>query len=133
MFREAVKWLDEYFGGRAPAFTPKLKLDATPFRRAVWEILLTVPYGRTMTYGEVAERLAKQTGAERVSARAVGGAVGRNPISLIIPCHRIVGADGSLTGYAGGIDRKKKLLEMEVKLITSFNDQKDSAISEACQ
>ncbi len=112
VFKQASSWLDVYFGGREPAFTPPLRMETTPFRRAVWEILLTIPYGRTMTYGQIADRLLEQTG-RRVSAQAVGGAVGHNDISLIIPCHRVVGADGSLTGYAGGVDRKWKLLTLE--------------------
>ncbi len=113
VFDEADRWLDLYFSGRIPDFTPKLNLRGTAFRKAVWEILLTIPYGETVTYGAIAERLAKRDGLFRGSARAVGGAVGRNPVSLIVPCHRVVGADGSLTGYAGGVWRKKKLLETE--------------------
>lgn len=112
VFQETKRWLDIYFSGRDPAFTPPLHLRATPFRRAVWEILLTIPYGRTTTYGAIAARLAGLTG-KRVSARAVGGAVGHNAISLIIPCHRVIGADGALTGYAGGTERKLCLLRME--------------------
>ena len=88
-------------------------MEATPFRKAVWEILLTIPYGQTMTYGEIADALAGGKRPTRASARAVGGAVGRNPISLIVPCHRVVGANGSLTGYAGGIERKARLLALE--------------------
>lgn len=113
VFEEADRWLDIYFSGRVPDFTPALNLKATPFRRAVWEILLTIPYGRTATYGQIAERLTGKDGAGHASARAVGGAVGRNPVSLIIPCHRVVGSGGSLTGYAGGLERKKELLRME--------------------
>ena len=113
VFYEAERWLDVYFSGRDPGFRPPLVMKTTPFRRAVWELLLTIPYGRTVTYGELAERLAKQWGLARMSAQAVGGAVGHNAISLIIPCHRVVGANGSLTGYAGGLDRKLKLLESE--------------------
>ncbi len=109
VFAEAERWLDRYFSGKDPGFTPKLILRTTPFRKAVWEILLTIPYGKTMTYGEIAERMH----LSRMSARAIGGAVGHNAISLIIPCHRVVGADGSLTGYAGGTDKKARLLEME--------------------
>ena len=112
VFQETKRWLDIYFSGRDPAFTPPLHLRATPFRRAVWEILLMIPYGRTTTYGAIAARLAGLTG-ERVSARTVGGAVGHNAISLIIPCHRVIGADGALTGYAGGTERKLCLLRME--------------------
>lgn len=111
VFDDACRWLDIYFSGRVPDFTPKLKLRTTAFRRKVWEILLTVPYGQTMTYGEIAAKLGG--GPRLVSARAVGGAVGHNAISLIIPCHRVVGSGGSLTGYAGGIDRKERLLRME--------------------
>ena len=112
-FEQAARWLDIYFGGRDPGFFPKTAPEGTPFQAAVWEILLTVPYGETVTYGEIARRIAEKTGLSRMSARAVGGAVGRNPISLIIPCHRVVGAGGKLTGYAGGIDRKEKLLALE--------------------
>lgn len=113
VFELADKWLDIYFSGKAPDFTPPLSMKATPFRKAVWEILLTIPYGKTMTYGEIADRIAKQKGLPHMSAQAVGGAVGHNAISLIIPCHRVVGTNGSLTGYAGGIDKKRKLLIME--------------------
>ena len=112
VFEEAERWLDRYFSGGIPDFTPPLFLRGTPFRRLVWELLLLIPYGTTVTYGQLAERLSVQTG-RRVSARAVGGAVGHNPISLIIPCHRVIGADGSLTGYAGGPGRKSELLRME--------------------
>ena len=88
-------------------------METTPFRKAVWEIMLTIPFGQTMTYGEIADRIAKQKGLSKISAQAVGGAVGHNSISIIIPCHRVVGKDGSLTGYAGGIDRKVRLLTLE--------------------
>ena len=110
---ETRRWLDVYFAGGAPDFTPPLHPAGTDFRRAVWEILLQIPYGRTMTYGEIARCVAEKRGLPSMSAQAVGGAVGHNPISLVIPCHRVVGTNGSLTGYAGGIDRKMKLLEME--------------------
>ena len=113
ILEEAVKWLDLYFSGKDPGFTPKLSIPATPFREAVWDTLRTIPFGQVVTYGEIAARLAGKRGAGTVSARAVGGAVGRNPISLIIPCHRVVGANGSLTGYAGGIDKKRFLLSLE--------------------
>ena len=88
-------------------------MRGTAFRKAVWEILLSVPYGQTTTYAEIADRIAAQRGIPHMSARAVGGAVGHNAISLIIPCHRVLGSDGSMTGYAGGIERKKLLLRME--------------------
>ena len=113
VFAEADRWLDLYFSGKASDFTPPLSMKTTAFRRAVWELLLTIPYGSTMTYGEIAALLAQKRGLPRISARAVGGAVGHNAISLIIPCHRVVGADGSLTGYAGGLDRKRRLLALE--------------------
>ena len=110
---EAKRWLDIYFTGKAPDFTPPLHPIGSAFRRSVWEILLQIPYGQTTTYGEIARQLSKKQGLERMSAQAVGGAVGHNEISIIIPCHRVVGADGSLTGYAGGIGKKEKLLELE--------------------
>lgn len=110
---EAKRWLDIYFTGKEPDFTPPLHPIGSAFRRSVWEILLQIPYGQTTTYGEIARQLAKKQGLDRMSAQAVGGAVGHNEISIIIPCHRVVGADGSLTGYAGGIGKKEKLLELE--------------------
>lgn len=113
VFAETAKWLDIYFSGKAPDFTPPLKMETTCFRQAVWEILLTIPFGQTMTYGEIAKQIAGQMGIASMSAQAVGGAVGHNPISLIIPCHRVVGTNGSLTGYAGGIEKKLYLLTME--------------------
>ena len=99
VFEETVCWLNTYFSGKEPDFTPKLNMRTTAFRKSVWEILLTIPYGQTMTYGQIAEIIAAQSGLQRMSAQAVGGAVGHNSISLIIPCHRVVGADGNLTGY----------------------------------
>ena len=110
---EAARWLDIYFTGKEPGFTPPLHPIGSPFRRAVWEILLQIPYGQTTTYGEIARQLAEKQGLEKMSAQAVGGAVGHNEISVIIPCHRVVGTSGSLTGYAGGIGKKVKLLELE--------------------
>ena len=110
---EAERWLEIFFRGADPGFTPPLAPAGSPFRRAVWDLLLAVPFGETVTYGELAGRLAARTGLERVSARAVGGAVAHNPISLIIPCHRVLGAGGSLTGYAGGLERKRRLLALE--------------------
>lgn len=106
------RWLEVYFEGRCPDFTPPLTLRGSDFRLQVWQQLLQVPYGSTTTYGELARRLVKESGT-RVSAQAVGGAVGHNPIALIVPCHRVVGSDGSLTGYAGGLERKKGLLALE--------------------
>ena len=113
VFAEAARWLDIYFSGKAPAFTPPLHLRGTPFQRAVWTLLLSIPYGTTVTYGEIAARIAREMNLPRVSPRAVGGAVGRNPVSLIVPCHRVIGADGRLTGYAGGLERKRWLLRLE--------------------
>lgn len=113
VFEQADKWLNIYFSGKMPGFTPPLSMKTTEFRKAVWDIMLSIPYGKTMTYGEIADRIAKQKGLKKMSAQAVGGAVGHNSISLIIPCHRVVGTNGSLTGYAGGIEKKVKLLELE--------------------
>ena len=110
---DACRWLDVYFSGREPDFTPKLHLIGSDFRQAVWALLLQIPYGQTTTYGEIAAQLAKKRGLPRMSAQAVGGAVGHNPISIMIPCHRVMGADGSLTGYAAGMEVKKMLLELE--------------------
>ena len=110
---EAKRWLDIYFTGKKPDFLPPLHPIGSAFRQAVWEILLQIPYGQTMTYGEIARQIAAQKGLARMSAQAVGGAVGHNEISVIIPCHRVVGTNGSLTGYAGGIDKKMRLLELE--------------------
>ena len=107
VFESADRWLDEYFTGREPGFTPPVLLRGTPFQRAVWELLLTIPRGRTETYGGIAKRLS---GA---SPRAVGQAVGRNPVSIIVPCHRVLGVGGRLTGYAGGLERKRGLLRLE--------------------
>lgn len=108
-FAEAEAWLDCYFGGGIPDFTPPLRLCGTPFRQTAWRLLLEIPYGHTITYGELAERM----GRARMSARAVGAAVGRNPVSLIVPCHRVVGADGNPVGYAAGTDTKTRLLALE--------------------
>lgn len=110
---EAKRWLDIYFTGKEPEFLPPLHSIGSAFRRSVWEILLQIPYGRTTTYGEIARLLSEKRGLTRMSAQAVGGAVGHNAISIIIPCHRVVGTNGSLTGYAGGVDKKMKLLELE--------------------
>lgn len=109
VFRLADRWLDTYFAGKKPNDVPPLRLSGTAFSRAVWAELLLIPYGQTATYGEIAARL----GAGRAACRAVGAAVGRNPISLMVPCHRVIGADGALTGYAGGLERKKWLLALE--------------------
>lgn len=113
VFEQANRWLDLYFSGRDPGFAPPVTLRTTEFRQAVCRIMLTIPYGRTMTYGRIAEIVARQRGVPRMSAQAVGGAVGHNPVSLIIPCHRVIGAGSALVGYGGGLDRKAALLELE--------------------
>ncbi len=113
VFNETRRWLDVYFAGYEPNFLPPLDMQGTLFQREVWDILLEIPYGKTMTYGEIAKIIAEKRGIARMSAQAVGQAVGRNPISVIVPCHRVIGADGSLTGYAGGIARKEALLRIE--------------------
>lgn len=129
VFTVTKRWLDLYFSGSVPDFTPPLRIETTPFRKAVWEILLTIPYGKTMTYGEIAEKIAAQRGMAHMSAQAVGGAVGHNCISLIIPCHRVVGTNGSLTGYAGGLEKKIKLLTLEkADLSTFFLPMKGTAL-----
>lgn len=110
---QAARWLDIYFGGGVPDFTPPLELRGTAFRREVWDLLLSIPYGRTATYGQLAERISMARGTARTSARVIGGAVARNPISLIVPCHRVIGAGGALTGYAAGTERKARLLALE--------------------
>ncbi|MEG2123783.1 MAG: methylated-DNA--[protein]-cysteine S-methyltransferase [Clostridium sp.] len=108
LFVQTKEWLDCYFSGKEPEFMPPLSPQGTPFRREVWKLLCEIPYGQLTTYGRLAEKLG-----EHMSAQAVGGAVGHNPISIMIPCHRVVGADGNLTGYGGGICLKVKLLELE--------------------
>jgi methylated-DNA-[protein]-cysteine S-methyltransferase len=135
IFESAKKWLSIYFGGKNPDFTPPLAPEGSDFRRAVWNILRSIPYGKTVSYKDVATMLAKQSGeykatktseqavartpqtearaSTRISAQAVGGAVGHNPISIIIPCHRVIGSDGGLVGYAAGLDIKAKLLTLE--------------------
>ena len=112
VFEEVSRWLDVYFAGRDPGTLPPLAPHGTAFQQAVWKILRGIPYGTTTTYGGIAAHIAAARGG-RMSAQAVGGAVGRNPISILIPCHRVIGADGSLTGYAGGLDKKEALLRLE--------------------
>lgn len=112
-FHQAKAWLETYFTGTDPGFTPPIALSGTAFQTVVWHLLSTIPFGQTITYGQLAAQVAQATGKERMSARAVGSAVGKNPLSLILPCHRVVGASNNLTGYAGGLKRKKALLELE--------------------
>lgn len=107
VLRQTLRWLDIYFSGSEPDFMPPLELHGSDFRRRVWAELAKIPYGETVTYGEIAKKLGVK------SAQAVGRAVGHNPVSIIVPCHRVLGADGSLTGYAGGTDKKARLLELE--------------------
>lgn len=113
VFELAEKWLAEYFAGREPKVSVPLKLQGSEFQMQVWRLLQDIPYGRLVTYGDIAKKIAAQKGVARMSAQAVGGAVGRNPLCILIPCHRVIGADGSLTGYAGGMWRKVRLLQLE--------------------
>lgn len=113
ILKETKRWLDIYFSGKKPEFTPPLHPAGSAFRQQVWQILLQIPYGQTVTYGEIARRLKEKQNTSHMSAQAVGGAVGHNEVSIIIPCHRVVGTSGSLTGYAGGIDKKIALLQLE--------------------
>lgn len=113
VFLQTINWLDIYFSGKKPDFTPPLSMNGISlFRKRVWEIMLDIPFGQFSTYGQIAAKIAGETG-KKVSSQAVGGAVGHNSISLIIPCHRVVGSNGSITGYAGGIDKKIYLLNLE--------------------
>jgi len=114
IFDKTKKWLDKYFQGEKPNIKEiSVKLIGTQFRKTVWNILYEIPYGKVITYGDIAKQIAKQNGINKMSAQAVGGAVGHNPIAIIIPCHRVIGKNGNLTGYAAGTDKKKKLLELE--------------------
>lgn len=113
LFNETKKWLDLYFAGQNPDFNIPLHLIGTPFQMEVWKLLCGISYGQTTTYGNLAKEMAEQSGLDSMSAQAIGGAVGCNPISIIVPCHRVVGANGKLTGYAGGIDKKVELLKLE--------------------
>ena len=113
IFAITRRWLDIYFSGHEPDFMPPVHMIGSEFRRCVWELLLQIPYGTTVTYGDLARQVARRRGLRRMSAQAVGGAVGHNEISIIVPCHRVVGTNGSLTGYAGGVDKKRRLLELE--------------------
>lgn len=132
LLTDMKRWLDIYFSGKEPDFLPPLRYGSTPFRRLTGDIMLTIPYGETITYGEIAVMAAKAMGVEKMSAQAVGGAVGHNPIALMIPCHRVVGADGSLTGYAGGMEKKARLLELEgVDRAQLFYEKRKSGKAEA--
>ena len=113
IFLQVESWLERYFSGKQTSITIPLQPKGTSFQQRVWQILQEIPYGETMTYGEIAQRIAKEKGVANYSAQAVGQAVGKNPISILIPCHRVLGKDGALTGYAGGIHRKEELLRIE--------------------
>lgn len=113
VFEKVKKWLDDYFAGKDPAVDFKLAPKGTDFRQQVWKLLLDIPYGEVKTYGEIAREIANMRGLPSMSGQAVGGAIGHNPISIIIPCHRVVGTNGSLTGYAGGVEKKDWMLRME--------------------
>ena len=129
LFKKVKRWLDIYFSGKEPDFSVPLHFSGTDFQKEVWKILCSIPYGQTETYGGIADRIAEKRGLPRMSAQAVGGAVGHNEISIIVPCHRVVGTNGSLTGYAGGIDRKVKLLLLErVDMKSLFIPQKGTAL-----
>ncbi|MDO4281848.1 MAG: methylated-DNA--[protein]-cysteine S-methyltransferase, partial [Peptococcaceae bacterium] len=129
---QARRWLEAYFDGQSPEALPPLPALApqgTSFQKSVWEILRTIPYGQTVTYGDIAARIAAERGLKSMAAQAVGHAVAKNPISILIPCHRVVGKNGSLTGYAGGIDKKIALLALEGVGVAQFSLPKgDSAL-----
>lgn len=129
ILRRAKEWLDVYFAGKEPNFTPPLKMSGSPFQMAVWKILTEIPYGTTTTYGEIAKKIAQQRGVRQMSAQATGGAVGHNAISVIVPCHRVIGSGGNLTGYGGGVDKKWKLLRLEgVDMTGLFVPKKGTAL-----
>ena len=118
IFEETAEWLNIYFSGRQPNFSPAYRLEnLTPFRKDVFEIMSRIPFGNLLTYGEIAREIALKRGCGKMSAQAVGGAVGWNPICIIVPCHRVVGADNKLTGYGGGIENKIALLKLEGSIL----------------
>lgn len=128
IFEETTRWLDKYFRGENPGKIPPIKFSGTPFQMEVWRILQTVSYANLITYREIAEQIAERRGIAKMSARAVGSAVGRNPISILVPCHRVVGSGGKLTGYAGGIERKIELLRLEKSIDNFIETQKAAQI-----
>jgi len=130
IFNDVKKWLDRYFTGKKPDISElKLAPIGGKFRQGVWKILCEIPYGETISYGGIAKKMAVKMNKESMSSQAVGGAVGHNPISIIIPCHRVVGSNGSLTGFSGGIKKKIKLLELEgVDLSRLFVPKKGTAL-----
>ena len=113
VFADTCRWLDTYFAGRDPGFLPQLAPEGTPFRKEVWGLLLGIPYGETTSYGALAAKIASKRDVGRMSAQAIGGAVGHNPIPIIIPCHRVIAADGSIGGFTGGLEIKRWLLRHE--------------------
>jgi methylated-DNA-[protein]-cysteine S-methyltransferase len=116
VLKKLGEWLERYFEGSAEPFAGPLALRGTPFRREVWDLLLEIPYGETRSYGEMARMLGARHGIAKMAAQAVGQAVGHNPVSLVVPCHRVIGTQGSLTGYGGGLDKKLYLLKLEGSL-----------------
>ncbi|MDR2806409.1 MAG: methylated-DNA--[protein]-cysteine S-methyltransferase [Dysgonamonadaceae bacterium] len=124
IFENIQKWLDIYFSGKEPDFMPPLMPDGSAFQTSVWNILRKIPYGQTATYGEIAKRFELENKNSHTSARAIGAAVGHNPISILIPCHRVIGKNGDLTGYAAGVGAKFKLLQLEGVKISDVNRRK---------
>lgn len=123
VFDEVKRWLDIYFKGECPGFMPKVNPKGSEFRKRVWKSLLCIPYGEVVTYNDIAKEIARERGCQTMSAQAVGGAVGHNPISIIIPCHRVIGSNGSLTGYAGGLGVKEMLLKLEKDPLPTSNEE----------
>jgi methylated-DNA-[protein]-cysteine S-methyltransferase len=119
VFEDVRKWLAVYFSGKEPDFMPPVVFKGSLFQKSVWNNLRAIPYGKTVTYGELAKKIALNNDGKQTSARAVGGAVGHNPVSILIPCHRVIGLNGALTGYAGGVDIKEKLLRLEGVIINN--------------
>lgn len=128
---EVYRWLDAYFSGEIPSFLPPLNLSGTAFRQEIWKKLLEIPYGKTVTYGDIARQIAGERGLARFSAQAVGNAVGHNPVSIIVPCHRVVGSRGQLVGYAAGTDVKSNLLRMEEENLLAYQRRVTSCQSKA--
>ena len=126
VFTQTTQWLDSYFGGTDPGFTPPIRVEGSDFKRMVTSIMLSIPFGATSTYARIAAEVARRTGRKQMSAQAVGGAVGRNPIVLIVPCHRVLASNGGLRGYAGGVDRKERLLQMEGVNVSGLSTPPDA-------